>query len=61
MDGVNLAINIRLPEHLAKELTGKYLECQTCGKLFNTHLDSTLPQQPGTTEKVITAYLRVNE
>jgi hypothetical protein len=58
LDGINLAINISVPENVAKELTGKYLECQTCGKLFNTHLDSTLPQQPGTTEKVSSSNLK---
>jgi len=47
-----LAIYIQLPKETAPKLQGNFLECLACGQLFNTELDSTLPQQPGTAEKV---------
>jgi len=51
LDGINLAVCIHLPKESSSKLQGNYLECLACGQLFNTELDSTLPQQPGTAEK----------
>jgi len=50
LDGINLAVNIQLPENAASNLSGKYLECKSCGQIFNTALESTYPHLPGTTE-----------
>ena len=52
LDGVNLVLNIQLSKDVKSKLRGNYLECLTCGQLFNSELDSTLPQQPGTVDKV---------
>jgi len=57
LDGVNLAIYINLPKEVLSKLENNYLICKPCGQLFNTELDSTLPQQPGTVEKCNTPHV----
>src|SRR5437868_1241168 len=52
LEGVNLVLNIQLSKDVKSKLSGNYLECLTCGQLFNSELDTTLPQQPGTDDKV---------
>lgn len=59
LDGINLAVHIQIPENAQSELKGKYLECKTCGQVFNTGLESTYPHLPGTSERVRLGYIDV--
>ena len=50
LDGINLAVNIQLPETATSGLSGKYLECKNCGHLYNTSLEATHPSHPGSAD-----------
>jgi len=47
LEGVNLALHIKLSDKAIGHLKGNYLECTSCGQIFNTGLQCTFPQQPG--------------
>lgn len=47
IDGVNLAINFKVDPALLKKTEGKWLECKTCGNVFNLGLNFTAPDLPG--------------
>jgi len=50
LDGINLAVNITVPESSADKLSGKFLECKNCGHLYNTGLEATYPSHPGSVD-----------
>ncbi len=52
LDGINLAVNIQVSEAAASNISGKYLECQNCGHLYNTALEATYPSHPGSVDTV---------
>ncbi|KAM3129092.1 hypothetical protein pb186bvf_018804 [Paramecium bursaria] len=47
LDGVNLAINLKISEQLSKQITNSFLTCKTCGNIFNTELPFIAPTHPG--------------
>ena len=53
VEGVNLALYVKLSETATKNLQDNFLECKVCGQIFNTGLESTIPGEPGLSEKVL--------
>ena len=51
LEGVNLAIKFEITPGLEKELVGKYLQCKSCGKVFNLGANFSSPEGLGV-EKV---------
>ena len=47
-----MALYLKLSETGTKNLKDNFLECKTCGQIFNTGLESTIPGEPGSSEKV---------
>lgn len=50
---MNLAVRFRLSDSLAKRITGTYLSCKSCGKVFNTNLPFITPTHPGYENNVL--------
>ena len=52
LDGVNLAIRFEIWPDLEKELQGKYLQCKSCGKVYNLGTNFSSPEAPGVSSQV---------
>lgn len=59
LDGVNLVINFTISEQLKAQTNGKFLECNSCGKVFNTGVNYMTPDQVGENSLVILLILKI--
>jgi hypothetical protein len=47
LDGVNLAVHVKVSDRLQSKVQDAYQKCTTCGKVFNSSLPFITPTQPG--------------
>lgn len=47
LEGINLAIKFEISPGLEQDLNGKYLQCKSCGKVFNLGTSFSSPEGVG--------------
>lgn len=53
VDGVNLAIKFEIAPELRKNSAEKYLNCTSCGKVFNLASKFSSPNEPGSEKSIV--------